>query len=72
MGKGDICLKAGRCLRVLIKQNYKTQEEFALDFHVELRTVNRWINKGVDSITTIQRIAERFNLDFLEFFQLAP
>ena len=61
-------LKAGQCLRHLIEQNYSTQEEFSLDIHAELRTVNRWINQGISKVDTIQYLANHFGLSFLEFF----
>lgn len=64
----DASLKAGKCLRYLIQQNYSTQEEFALDIHAELRTVNRWINQGISKVDTIQYLANHFGLTFIEFF----
>lgn len=61
---------AGLKLRQLIRENYSTQEEFALDFGLEIRTVNRYINKGINKIDTIQELAEYFKIDFREFFNV--
>lgn len=63
-----IKMVAGKCLRFLIKQNYSTQQEFALDIHAELRTVSRWINEGIKDVDTIQALANHFGLTFFEFF----
>lgn len=70
MDNMDASIKAGKCLRFLIEQNYSTQEEFALEFGAELRTVNRWINQGISKIDTIQEIAHHFGLTFIGFFSV--
>ena len=62
---------AGLKLRQLIQENYSTQEEFALDFGLEIRTVNRYINKGINKIDTIQELAEYFKIDFRDFFNIS-
>ena len=69
MTNNDASLKAGNNLRCLIQDNYVTQEEFALDFGAELRTVNRWINQGIQKIGLIQQLAAFFEVDFLDFFR---
>ncbi len=60
---------AGNNLRRLIQANYATQEEFAEDYGVELRTVSRYINAGINKIDAIQELASFFNVDFVEFFK---
>lgn len=58
----DLNLLVGANLKRAIKRSkWKTQEKFASAFHVETRTIGRWCNEGIDSITTIQQLA-----DFLE------
>ena len=69
MTNNDASLKAGNNLRCLIQDTYVTQEEFALDFGAELRTVNRWINQGIQKIGLIQQLAAFFEVDFLDFFR---
>ncbi len=59
---------AGRTLRKLIQDNYRSQEEFALDFGMEPRTVSRYINNGINKIDIIQELAEFFNISFVAFF----
>lgn len=68
MDNMDTSIKAGKCLRFLIERDYSTQEEFALDIHAELRTVNRWINQGISKVDTIQYLANHFGLTFIDFF----
>lgn len=65
----DAWKQAGIVLRRLIQENYSTQEEFALDFGQELRTVNRWINQGINKIDKVQELADFFQVDFLDFFK---
>lgn len=65
----DASKKAGQILRRLIQENYSSQEEFAYDFGAELRTVNRYVNNGINKVNVIQELAEFFNVDVLEFFQ---
>lgn len=60
---------AGKTLRRLIQENYSSQEEFAYDYGMEIRSVSRYINNGINKIDTIQSLAEFFNIDFFEFFQ---
>lgn len=60
----NLGLVAGENLKHLIRKSaYKTQDEFAYHFGTNVRTVNRWINHGIDSLTTIQQIADFFDVD---------
>lgn len=67
----DYSVAAGAALRYLIKKNYSSQQEFADDFGVELRTVNRYVTTGIGKIVTIQEIADFFGMDLPEYLQLA-
>ena len=69
MTNTDASLKAGNNLRRLIQDNYATQEAFALDYNIELRTVSRWINQGIHKVETIQELAAIFKVDFRDFFK---
>lgn len=65
----DLGLVAGANLKRLIKNSkYKTQEEFAFEFGTDVRTVGRWVNKGIKNLDTIQQIADFFGIDALAFF----
>ena len=65
----DPGLVAGANLKRLIKNSkYKTQEEFAFEFCTDVRTVGRWVNKGIKNLDTIQQIAAFFGVDALAFF----
>ena len=62
-------LRAGEVLRNLINENYSSQEEFAFDFGTDVRTVNRYVNNGINKIDTVQQLAMFFNVDFTYFFK---
>lgn len=62
-------LKAGRALRRLIEENFPSQEEFANQYYVDVRTISRYINNGINKIDVIQELAERFDVPFEYFFQ---
>lgn len=61
---------AGLKLRMLIQKNYKSQQEFADDYGLDLRVVNRYINQGITKVPTIQELAMFFNIEFIDFFHL--
>ena len=71
MGSIDYSIAAGAALKFLIKKNYASQQEFADDFGVELRTVNRYVTTGIGKVVTIQEIADFFGMDLPEYLQLA-
>ena len=62
----DLCLIAGGNLKRLIKESgLKSQKEFADRFGADERTVGRWINQGIDKISTVTQIARFFHVDAL-------
>lgn len=61
--------KAGNALRRLIQENYSTQEDFAYDYGLDIRSVSRYINNGISKIDTIQELADFFKVDYTEFFK---
>lgn len=69
MGKLSPQQIAGFNLRRLIQENYSSQEDFAYDYGMELRTVSRYINNGINKIDAIQQLADFFNVDFMYFFK---
>lgn len=60
--------KAGQKLRQLIKNNFKTQQEFADRYGWDIRTVSRYINDGIKDVDIIQELADYFQIDFFDFF----
>lgn len=67
----DLGLVAGANLKRLIKESkYGTQEEFAFEFGADVRTIGRWINHGIDKLSTIMQIAEFFGIDVLDIFSI--
>lgn len=65
----DAAKQAGIVLRNLIQTHYPSQEEFAYDFGTEIRTVSRYVNNGINKISTIQELADFFNIPFTSFFE---
>ena len=68
MSDVDYALLAGKKLRELIKENCFTQEDFADDFGLDIRSVNRYINNGISKVATIQQLAVYFDVPFTVFF----
>ncbi len=68
MADMSLQLKAGRKLRQLIQENFRTQEEFAERYGMEIRSVSRYINQGINKVGVIQELADFFQVDSLEFF----
>lgn len=69
MNKYDAVRQTGFVLRRLIKENYKSQQEFADDFGLEIRTVSRYVNKGIDQVYRIQELADFFHVEVIDFFK---
>lgn len=67
MNKFDAARNAGEVLRMLIRQNYATQQEFADDYGLEIRTVNRYINEGISKVNVVQELSEFFQVDLVLF-----
>ena len=61
---------AGLVLKRLIQERYSSQEEFALDYGMELRTVSRYVNQGINKISVVQELADFFALEFEDFFRI--
>lgn len=68
MSELTIQQSAGLYLKKLIQENYDSQEEFACDFGVDLRTVSRYVNKGIDRLSIIQELADFFEVSVQDFF----
>ena len=64
----DMARQAGKNLRTLINMYYTTQEEFAFEYGMDIRSVNRYINEGITKVPTIQELAVFFQVDFVYFF----
>lgn len=69
MGTLSFSVIAGQHLKQLIKENYKTQEDFAYDFGADIRTISRYVNQGINKIDAIQEFAEFFGVPFEYFFK---
>lgn len=67
MSNNSYSMAAGLALKHLIKEKYTSQQEFAEDFGVVLRTVNRYVSDGISDVRRIEEIADFFEMDFLEY-----
>ena len=72
MSNIDATKYAGQVLKVLIKENYQSQEEFAYEFGVELRTLSRYVNEGIGQVWRIQEFAEFFGVQMTVFCPVLP
>ena len=68
MGEINFQQKAGLYLKKLIQENCSSQEDFADDFGTDIRTVSRYVNNGINKISTIQELALFFGVSFQDFF----
>ena len=59
---------AGNTLRRLIQENFASQEAFAEEYGMDVRTVSRYINEGISKIPTVQELADFFCVEFIGFF----
>ena len=55
--------------RLIRSSKYGTQENFAYEFGAEIRTVSRWLNKGIKNIDTLEEIANFLNVDVFELLK---
>jgi len=67
MKNDEAARTAGSVLRRLIKENYPNRREFAFAFGISERTVARYVNEGINKITTLQELADFFHLNVREF-----
>lgn len=71
MSDTNIRIAAGIALKSLIKKHYSSQQAFADDFGVELRTISRYVTTGIRDVETIQEIADFFDMDITDYLQMA-
>lgn len=58
--------RVGDNLKRLIKESqYRTQERFAEAAFVDVRTVRRWMQHGIDSIATVAMLADLLDVDVM-------
>ena len=70
MSNGSYAVAAGLALKHLIRECYGSQQAFADDFGVELRTVNRYVTGGIWKMMTVEEVADFFRMDLLDFLFL--
>ncbi|MBO5287510.1 MAG: helix-turn-helix transcriptional regulator [Clostridia bacterium] len=49
--------------RLIKKSRWKTQEKFAEAKHVDIKTVNRWVNGGINKFDLAEEIADFLGID---------
>ncbi len=66
----SLSLIAAKNLKHLIRSSkYRTQDNFAYEFGAEIRTVSRWLNKGIKNIDTLEEIAKFLDVDVFELLK---
>ena len=60
---------AGKNLRKFISAKYKSQEDFAFEYGADIRTINRYINNGINKIDAIQDLSQYLHVSFKDFFE---
>lgn len=70
MSNFNYSIAAGLALKHLIRENYASQQAFADDFGVELRTINRYVTSGISKMVTLEELADFFAMDLLDFLRL--
>ena len=68
----DATKYAGQVLKTLIKENYNSQEEFAYDYGIDLRTLSRYVNEGIGKLWKVQELAEFFGVQMYVFCPPLP
>ena len=63
-------MAAGLALKHLIRKHYPSQQSFADDYGIELRTVNRYVTSGIGKMVTIEEAADFFQMDVIDFLRL--
>ena len=62
--------RVGKNLKNLIRNSkYRTQENFAFIMNVDPTTVRIWLSSGVKDINTIEEIAIKLEIDFMELLK---
>ncbi len=66
MQKQSMSVIAGKNLKRLIKDNGYTQENFANEFGTDPANLRKWISHGINKVSTIEQIAEFFDINVLD------
>lgn len=62
--------RASENLRRLVTEKYNTQQDFADDFGISLRTASRWINRNKAlALSDIEELAVFFSVDPMYFLR---
>ena len=64
----SLAMIAGIRFKQLIKNNKLTQEKAANLLSVDEKTIRRWIKNGIDRLSTLEFIAEKFEIDVVDYF----
>ncbi len=68
MEKETLAKQAGKRFKELIRKRKITQEKAASMLSVDEKTIRRWIKDGIDRLSTLELIAEKFDVDVIETF----
>ena len=63
MEQDDLAKQVGRNLKKLFAKYGKTYEDVAKILNADPRTIGRWVQNGLDKLSTIEWIAEKFGIE---------
>lgn len=63
MEQDDLAKQVGRNLKKLFAKYGKTYEDVAKILNTDPRTIGRWVQNGLDKLSTIEWIAEKFGIE---------
>lgn len=63
MEQNDLAKQVGRNLKKLFAKYGKTYEDVAKILNTDPRTIGRWVQNGLDKLSTIEWIAEKFGIE---------
>lgn len=60
--------QSGERFNLLIKSRKLTQAKVALLLSVDEKTIRRWIKDGIDRLSTLELISDKFDVDLITTF----
>ncbi len=70
MIKESYSVIAGKALKKILNDNKISQQDFAFDYGCDIRTVSRYVNKGITKIQDIEDIAYYFDIELFDFLKM--
>ena len=72
MKSDSLAIIAGKNFKILLANKGITQEQAASILARDERTIRRWISSGIDRLSILEEISEKFEVDLIKTFFKAP